>query len=486
MRVAEANGNGNRAYGPPRVATRHRERLRGAAIALIFFGAAGCGSRAPTQVVVIAVDTLRADHLGIYGAMPSPSPFLDARAERGVVFEWAFATSPWTLPSFGSLLTGLDPGTHEAGIILRNHPDRAAERDRVGPRSRLKLNPSVPTLAEQLSAAGFATIALVQSPNLDPAFGLDRGFDRYEHHHADNESIVGADAVVSRALEIIDRHRDTPLFLLVHLFEPHLNYHAPPPFGGSLSKPGSASGPRLERGIRAGERTLPVAGVQRLRRTSGSLSEERKRFIRAAYDEEISFVDREIERFFVGLEARGIDDEVIVILTSDHGEELFEHGGFEHGHSLYNEVLRVPLVVWNPHSRPGRRAKPVSLVDIAPMILDFMGVEIPAGLAGRSPFRDPTSSRLLLAEGTLIGAEKQMLIRWPHKLIREVGSGRVQLFDLATDPKELRELVDAEIVGALTAALDARLADREPTAAPAPAKLDPSTLSDLRALGYLE
>jgi arylsulfatase A-like enzyme len=467
--------------GPSRSAnraSRPRTQLWGAAIGLVLLAAAGCSAGPPMRVVVIAVDTLRADHLGIYGAVPSPSPFLDARAERGVVFEWAFATSPWTLPSFGSLLTGLDPGTHEAGIILRNHPDRAAERERVGPRSRLKLNPSVPTLAERLSDAGLTTIALVQSPNLDPAFGLDRGFDHYEHHHADNEQIVPADAVVNRALEIIDEHRNTPLFLLVHLFEPHLNYHAPAPFGGSLSKPDPAPAPR--------DRTLPVTGVQRLRRTSRSVSEPRKRFIRAAYDEEISFVDREIERFFVGLETREIDDEVIVIFTSDHGEELFEHGGFEHGHSLYNEVLRVPLVVWNPNARHGRRTEPVSLVDVAPMILDLLGIEIPSNLPGHSPFGEPGSGRLLVAEGTLVGAEKQMAIRWPHKLIRELGSGRIQLFDLATDPEESRELADARLMRALAAALDMRLGERKQTAGSVPAELTPSTIEDLRALGYLE
>ncbi len=479
-------GHASAANGPARGAAHHRSRLQAAVIAGVVFAASGCGSGPPPRVVLIAVDTLRADHLGIYGALPSPSPFLDARAERGMVFEWMFATSAWTLPSFGSLLTGLDPGAHEAGIILRNHPNRATERERVGPRSRLKLNPSVPTLAEQLTAAGFTTIALVQSPNLDPAFGLDRGFDRYEHHHADNERMLPADAVVSRALEIIDDQRDAPLFLLVHLFDPHLNYHAPPPFGGSLTRSGSGSEPGAQREPEPDEQTLPVSGVQHLRRTSRSLSEQRKQFIRAAYDEEISFVDREIERFLSGLEARGIEDETIVILTSDHGEEMFEHGGFEHGHSLYNEVLRVPLIVWDPNALPGRRLEPVSLVDIAPMILDAVGVEIPAGLHGRSPFSLPPANRLIVAEGTLVGAEKQMAISWPLKLIREVENGRVQLFDLTTDPKESRELVDAGLVRSLTAALDARLKKKGGHSGSAPAELDPSTVEDLRALGYLE
>jgi arylsulfatase A-like enzyme len=489
-----SNPNRTRSSRPASVASRRHGLRHGAALALILFANTACGPTPPTRVVLIAVDTLRADHLGTYGAKPSPSPFLDARAKTGVVFEWTFATSPWTLPSFGSILTGLEPGAHEAGLILRNHPDRADERERVGPRSRFKLNLTVPTLAEQLSAAGLTTIALVQSPNLDPAFGLDRGFDTYEHHHADNERIVPADVVLSRALEVIDEHRDVPLFLLIHLFEPHLNYHAPPPFGGSLSGSASSAPPApaqpLERTAETEPalhgQTLPVSGVQRLRRTSRSLSEQRKRFIRAAYDEEISFVDREIERFFAGLETRGIANESIVILTSDHGEEMFEHGGFEHGHSLYNEVLRVPLVVWQPNARPGRRSEPVSLIDIAPMILASVDAEIPAGLPGRSPFHEPASSRILVAEGTLVGAEKQMAIRWPHKLIREVGTGRIHLFDLAKDPGESHRLVDANLERTLTSALDTRLSGREPNQRSAPAELDPSTVEDLRALGYLE
>jgi hypothetical protein len=120
------------------------------------------------------------------------------------------------------------------------------------------------------------------------------------------------------------------------------------------------------------------------------------------------------------------------------------------------------------------------------MILDAVGVEIPPGLHGRSALHTPASNRLLVAEGTLIGAEKQMAIRWPHKLIRDLGSGRVQLFDLTTDPEESRELVDAGLVRELAAALDKRLGDRNRAAGSAAPELDPSTVEDLRALGYLE
>jgi len=453
------------------------------------------------RVVLIAVDTLRADHLGIYGAVPSPSPLLDARAKHGVVFEWAFATSPWTLPSFGSLLTGLDPGTHEAGIILRNHPDRAAERERVGPRSRLKLNPSIPTLAERLSAAGLTTIALVQSPNLDPAFGLDRGFDNYEHQHANNEQIVPADVVIDRALEIIDEHRNTPLFLLVHLFEPHLDYHAPAPFGGSLSGSKPAPAARGKRGESArpepSERTLPVSGVQRLRRTSRSLSEERKRFIRAAYDEEISFVDREIERFFIGLEARDIDDEVIVILTSDHGEEFFEHGDKGHEKTLFDEVVRVPLLFhWPTRIRDGIRvATQVRLIDVMPTLLSLAGVAVADEVHGRdlssALFGGPLPATPALLELHMLG-RRTLALRTDEWVVIAERQGSPTLYDLRRDPMQQEPLGNedprhADAVRALyREASRAREYLRGHPPGSAKAEVSPLTRRRLEALGYAE
>ena len=163
-----------------------------------------------------------------------------------------------------------------------------------------------------------------------------------------------ADVVVDHALEWVDRQEGGDFFLFVHFFDPHMNYGAPEPWGGLFTSEIEA------------DFSLPVTGHRALRNNAATLQPARKKFVEAAYDEEVRFVDAQIERFVTALKERGIWEDTLVIFTGDHGEEFFEHGGFEHGHTMYNEVIRVPLVVWGPGIVAQRNSTPVSIADIAP------------------------------------------------------------------------------------------------------------------------
>ena len=458
-----------------------------AVVALVLvLGGAGCGGAAPDAVVLIVVDAVRADHLGAYGYPRPTSPNIDARAADGLLFERAYTTSPWTLPAFGSLLTGRLPTGHAAGFEaegdLADGPSEVAAARRF-----LTLDPKLPTLAGILAEHGFATGAFVTNPFLHPRFGLERGFTHYDHHESSNTEVRRADVVTDLSLAWIEEQAGGPFFLLVHFFDPHLDYDAPPPFRGRF-----AAAP----GDEAGAPRPPLQGLWPIRNAVAELSASQRDLIAAAYDEEIAFVDAEVGRLLAGLERRGRHERTLVILTADHGEELFDHGGFEHGHAMYDEVLRVPLILWGPGIEPGREAVPVSLIDILPTILDALGIEAAsdpaAALPGISLLWPRSGSaagqppRPVIAEAPLYGPRTKAIVEWPYKAILDLESGAAQLFDLSADPGELDDLAAArpeELRGLLGA-----LADRIAAATPgesAAAELDDELLRRLRALGYI-
>jgi len=440
-------------------------------------------------VVLIVVDTLRADHLGVYGYDERPtSPNIDRWAQRGLVFERAWATSPWTLPSFGSMLTGRLPTVHFAGIEV--DADSGVAAGVVAARSLATLNEDTPSLAEVLQQQGFATGALVSNPLLDPRFGMGRGFADYDAFETDNTNLRPATETVDKALEWIDHNRDRPFFLMVHFFEPHMDYGAPAPFRGRFAD--------AETGFE-----LPVKGLWPMRNRVEEIGTEERDFIRAAYDEEIAYVDAEIGRFLDQLEQRAVLDEALVVLTSDHGEEFFEHGGFEHGHAMYDEVLRVPMILWGPQVASGREPMPVSLIDVMPTVLDAAGVTMAAGRVGETgegslgplpglsllDAARPTwpLRRSLIAERLHYGPETKAIVSWPYKAILDIEAGSAKLFDLATDPAERDDLAGvrpAQLSELLTELSD-QLIEAQAFGVATGAEIDEELLRRLRALGYI-
>lgn len=428
-------------------------------VAMPILGA--CADRAPEAALVIVVDTLRADHLGLYGAMRATSPRLDRWARRGLVFERAYATSPWTLPSVASVLTGHLPSRHGAGR-------------KVPGQSRTTFSPIVadlPTVAEVLGRAGLRTAAIVNNPFLHDRFGVGRGFATWDYVAGNRRTIRRAGRVMDSALTWLRDHRAERFLLLIHLFDPHLMYDAPPPYRDQF----------VGRATQRSERDVVHRDVRRALAHGEDVDFV---FLEAAYDEEIAFVDAQLDRLFTALGELRLDRRVLVVLTADHGEEFGEHGGFEHGHTTFDEVARVPLVLWGPGVRPGRRPQAVSLLDIPPTLYAALGVPAPGSLPGRSLLGAATERPCLVVERSLYGPDEQALIRWPWKVVQE--GRRAAVYNLDRDPTEERDLADSHpsLVGTLLAELASCTADQ--AGAAAPAELDPESERQLRSLGYLD
>ena len=416
----------------------------------------------------MVVDTLRADHLGAYGYARETTPAIDARIDRARVFERAFAASPWTLPSFVSLLTA-------------QWPARVVDLEIRGLSG---LDPAVPMLAERLRDAGLRTIAVTNNALLHPRLGFGRGFDEYDWKTAGNRRSRRAGEVVARALELIDAGGGRPFFALVHVFDPHMDYDPEASVRGRFT-----SAERSDLG-------LPVTGMKEIRAGAIVRSEADRDFVRAAYDEEVLAVDAALAQLFAGLEARGLMESALVVLTADHGEELFEHGGFEHGHAMWQELLHVPLVVWGRGVAPGRDRLPVSHVDVLPTVLEAVGAPVPPALAGRSLWpriggaaEPDVRDGPIYAEGLVYASEAKSIVRWPWKLVLHLDDERVELYDLASDPGERNDLA-AQRPDEREALL-AELRDWTRAAAAldpdrAPIELDAETRDSLRQLGYIE
>jgi arylsulfatase A-like enzyme len=437
-----------------------------------------CGAPAPlapgSPVVLVMVDTLRADHLGSYGYARPTSPEIDRWAERGVLFERAFATAPWTLPSAASLMTGREPLHHGAGRFAQG---RGQRRRRVN----LALDESVPTLAALLHEHGYASAGFVTNTFLRPNFGLGRGFDTYDSTGHKGSSLRPAGPMVDAALAWIDAQDDAPFLLFLHLMDPHLPYDPPAPARGRF-----AAQP-------AGRLSGPIRGLDAVKRAWPPLDTAERAYVAARYDEEIAYVDMQVGRFLDALEQRGVMQRALVVFVADHGEEFWEHGGFEHGHAFHQELLHVPLVFWAPRLRPGRIAAPVSLVDVLPTLLDALGLPAPAGLDGVSLWpalcggRAP-EGREILAQNSLRGPDRRVLVAWPWKLIAGSDDAPPRLFDLASDPGEQTDLAARE--PERTREMLARLARLLPAGA-GPAlghevELDAGARRELEALGYLD
>jgi arylsulfatase A-like enzyme len=362
------------------------------------------------NVVLVLVDTLRADHLGTYGYGRPTSPRIDAIAREGIVFERAYSVSPWTNPAIATLFTGfwpqklMPPARHRIAI-------------------HQALPDAVETLAEGFAAAGYRTAALVDHPGITPKLNFGKGFETFVRlFEAGGFPVWGltdSGFVLAQIERTLDADRARPLFLYLHLVYPHRPYGPPPPYDGMFG-PGFA---KLDASERAG--------------------------IVNAYDAEIRYTDDLIGKLEDALVARDMWDATWLVLTSDHGEGFWEHGRGEHGNTLFDELLRIPLVVHPPvrwGGEPVRVPNRVSLVDVFPTLLGMAGIHDRA--------RDGHDLLLLLDDGGLgllddrtIFAESPhagdvhgaAVLRGEHKYIFWKGDPE-RVFDLAADPEERESL----------------------------------------------
>ena len=423
------------------------------------------GARA--NVVIFLADTLRADFLGAYGHPAPTSPRLDEFARSAVLFEDAWAQASWTRAAVASILTGLHVGSH--GV------DR---EDRV-------LAPSARTLAEVLREGGYGTGAFVANHLLGGRFGFDQGFEAW---NPGARTLYGAPAadLVREALAWVDSAR-RPFFLYVHTMEPHAPYT---PSEEDLR-------PFLTEAYRGTTDTRALLRLGQL----GTLAPAGLRFLRSRYEGEVHQDDRAFGSLLDGLRARGLDDQTLVFFTADHGEEFLEHGGTEHAKTLYQELVRVPLVVRVPRGPGGVREKgTVQQIDLMPTILALTGLPVPSGLTGRDlgarlarPQTPGDAPPVLFSEERFAVVDKVAARAGDLKLIFNndgpalwrAGS-HLELYDLARDPLERTNLVASRPIAA--AFLERRLeAFRNGNAgAGKGVVLSPEEREQLRALGYVQ
>ena len=329
-----------------------------------------------------------------------------------------------------------------------------------GKKTRLTpISLDVPTGAELLSAAGVRTLAFTNAAFVNPLLGLTRGFEHESHHHAYNRDVRRAGATIAAALEELAKDDGRPTFCLIHLFDPHLDYDPP----GEFAK-------RYTEGLADAHRPLGWEDCSSvLPGQREEVTPEHAASVRAAYDAEVAYVDAEIGRFVAELERRGDLARTTLVVSADHGEEFWEHGAFEHGHSLYDELVRVPLVI-APGDDEGHASvveTPVRTLDLMPTIFELLGLSPAPTFEGQSLLpvwrgtdRNPRSAVL---DSTLYGHDKVALRTERHKLIldREPRAEHpLELYDWSADPLEQHDLAGAQpaLAARLRAELEARLA----------------------------
>ncbi len=442
------------------------------------------GGRELPSIVLVSIDSLRADALGSYGSARDTSPFLDELAARGVRFAKAFSTTSWTLPAHAALFTGLWDSTH--GLV--DNGERLADAHL--------------TLAELLRERGYATAGFYGGPYLHPTFGLAQGFEYWTSCMASTEtddararraagsarSVAHADVTGPRTRAAVARWAEEarrPFFLFVHLWDVHYDYLPPPEYPRRFD-------PGYEGPVDGRDVMGPLVRADMPARDRAHL--------RALYDAEVRFTDDVLRGICGDLEARGLLANAVLIVTADHGEEFFEHRGKGHQRTLYDEVVRVPLIVAGPGVVAGRVVEEqVRLIDVMPTIAGLAGSppREPLAVQGRDlgPFlrgEDGGSADALLE--LLVDARCLRGLRRAQgtKILYDGATGAGELYDLASDPGELRALRPGapgwepalEALRASTARAE-RFRELLGARAPGAARVPEDVLRRLRELGYV-
>lgn len=434
----------------------------------------GRRTNGPANVILIGIDTLRRDKLGAYGNPKGLTPNMDRLAEEGILFERMMSPSSWTLPSFASLYTSLYPSTHMAGY---RHPDPSRSKNEDP--EPTGLSDSALTLAEVLKANGYKTACYHENHFLSADFNMSQGFDDIRHQNR-------GDFSVARALTFAREHVGKRFFLFLHLMEPHKDYEPPPRHRDRLLP---EELPKGEEGARIKAELL--------------------------YEGEVAYADELVGRFLRGLDDFGLRENSLIVLTADHGEGFWEHHDFAktyyvdkkvgyfgegHGYNLFPETVDVPLIMRFPDRiDPGTRSRlRASLIDVAPTILDWVGLNLPSHYAGRSlreGSRWNEAREHDFAESfSRWGLLRQSYYEGDWKVIAQLKSNFVELYNVREDPFELKNLSEIEterarrMVGRLRTILQQARKQHEDLnlGAPPQPDLPEKTKKKLRALGYVD
>ncbi len=493
--------------------------------------------RSKPNIILITLDTLRADHLSCYGYERETSPFIDKIADEGILFEDCIATSSWTLPSHASIFTSLYPSEH--GTIYSG-----AAKDKIS-----KLPDELTTLAEILKEKGYETAGFIGGPFVASDFGMDQGFDYYndrlfpmgkiyfdkltfldfflnifkkkinlrklsssiEYYLVDiwnyiyNENFtkdsIGYDSRKKKANEInavalpwIERHKDSRFFLFINYLDPHSRYTLPKGFKN-----------RYDTGYKSNLRGL-VSELKAIHYHRYSPTEDDLKLLISLYDSQINFLDLHIKQLFDKLVSCEIDKNTIVVITSDHGEAFGEHKLMEHGFSLYEDQLKVPLILWGIEKFPSslRISTQVQIIDIMPTILDIISIPPPEDIRGKSliplisgeeDFERPYALAEIFEDKIWYVFGKEF--RRDLKCIRTQGwkyikssRGNNELYRIIEDEKEIINLIDSEkevsekmedLIKEVASSFKLKFDDKAK-----PFHIDSNIKEQLRGLGYIQ
>jgi arylsulfatase A-like enzyme len=421
------------------------------------------------------MDTVRRDALGCYGNPLHPTPGIDALAGEGVRFDRAISSSGWTLPAVTSILTGNWPSIH--GALGRNA-------------SLSRIRPEMTTAAEVMRTAGFHAVAYANAAFVSPMLGLDRGFDVFDHAYSYNDSIRRADETVDHAIEYVRSHRAESCFMMVHFFDPHLDYDPPVAYRKFT-----------------GARTTPPPPLSTEDCVSlhddatGAEQSANVDYVHNTYLGEVAFVDAQIGRLMEMLKSEGLYDDAMIIVVADHGEEFWDHGGFEHGHTLYDELVRVPLVIKFPGSvKVAARAvdSQVRTIDVMPTVFDCLHVVQPSTFIGESLLGlargDAHDDRPAFSESLLYGKRRVAWRTGRYTYIQNIEEGIDSVgatFEWATDPGERKNLSETRPDVAVALRQECLsfyfglLKQAKSMSALEPVDMSPEEVKRLKSLGYI-
>ncbi|MFT5286997.1 MAG: arylsulfatase A-like enzyme [Planctomycetota bacterium] len=440
----------------------------------LFVGASCSPTPDPTNLLLVVVDSLRADRLDSYGH-DRPTPVIAKLAAEGVIFDEAYACAPWTMPSVAAMFTGLPPTIHGA-----TNTDALLAKD-------------LETLAERLASKGYATSAVVSHHLIGKRFQFDQGFESFDEELGRGHKLITSAMLTEKATNELTRlandERKRPFFLFLHYFDPHYDYRDHAEFDYAEPVAGRLDGSH---------------GIGQLRRMLDSMSDEELKFLNDRYDEEVRFTTRSIGRLLRRLKKLGVEENTLVIFTSDHGEEFRDHGWLGHTQSLYRELVRVPLLMRGPGIPPGLKIEqPVSLENLAATALDLLNIEGEFGTGSSmrnllQPGGGETFQPVFCEVDYLGVSEGQPGLRTCHKksiigeryqLIRDDMSGELELYELGRDVEQLINLAEKrpEELLRLEKLLDERRTLLTKAARPLErTEFDEAELDVLRGLGYVD
>ena len=368
----------------------------------------GCKEDKRPDVLLIVIDALAADHLSCYGYQRETSPAIDSLASSGTIWLNMQAQSPWTLPSMASILTGLTVKTHGC----RHSTDNIS----------YGVDPRLPTLATILLEGGYRTASFVNIHYLfADNYGMSKDFEYLRYH---DEGHGMARATVDSLLAWLDGDNfEQPFFVYLHLFDPHLPYDPPEGYDTSY-EPGGASG-ITDWKQNALDEWYP----------------QQTAHLMNLYDGEIRWTDSQLGRLFAELRERGLSDNLIIILTADHGEEFLEHGDWGHGNNLYQHVLHVPLIITGHGMQSGMvDSTTVAQIDILPTILTFAGIPVPERAEGLNLSGEIPDNRPIFSSGVFSDSLITSVLSGHMKVIWSPMDDSSEMFDLEKDPAEMSPL----------------------------------------------